>query len=53
MTGKHGLSIKKKKMTNKLRTAKRAMESEMLNLTLQDKIPCPEIRKRTKLIYNI
>ena len=37
-------------MTNKLRTAQRAMERKMLDLKLQDKIPCSEIRKRTKII---
>ena len=35
---------------NKLRTAQRAMERKMLDLKLQDKIPCSEIRKRTKII---
>ena len=39
-----------KQMTNKLRTAQGAMEREMLDLKLQDKIPCSEIRKRTKTI---
>ena len=29
-----------KQMTNKLRTAQRAMEKKMLHLKLQDKIPC-------------
>ena len=38
-----------KQMTNKLRTAQRAMERKMLDLKLQDKIPCSEIRKRTKI----
>ena len=33
-------------MTNKLRTAQRAMERKMLDLKLQDKIPCSEIRKK-------
>ena len=37
-------------LTNKLRTAQRAMERKMLGLTLQDKTPCSEIRKRTKII---
>ena len=37
-----------KQMTNKLRTAQRAMERKRLDLKLQDKIPCSEIRKRTK-----
>ena len=37
-------------MTNKLRTAQRAMERKMLDLKLKDKIPCSEIRKRTKVI---
>ena len=36
-------------MTNKLRTAQREMERKMLDLKLQDKIPCSEIRKRTKI----
>ena len=39
-----------KQMTNKLRTAQRAMEKKMLDLKLKDKIPCSEIRKRTKVI---
>ena len=39
-----------KQMTNKLRTAQRAMERKMLDLKLEDKIPCSEIRKRTKVI---
>ena len=39
-----------KEMTNKLRTAQRAMERKMLDLKLKDKIPCSEIRKRTKII---
>ena len=39
-----------KQMTNKLRTAQRAMERKMLDLKLKDKIPCVEIRKRTKII---
>ena len=34
----------------KLRTAQRAMERKMLDLKLKDKIPCSEIRKRTKII---
>ena len=37
-------------MTNKLRTSQRAMERKMLDRKLQDKIPCSEIRKRTKII---
>ena len=37
-----------KQMTNKLRTAQRAMERKMLDLKLQEKIPCSEIRKKTK-----
>ena len=37
-------------MTNKLRTAQRAVERKMLDLKLKDKIPCSEIRKRTKII---
>ena len=39
-----------KQMKNKLRTAQRAMERKMLDLKLQDKMPCSEIRKRTKII---
>ena len=39
-----------KQMTNKLRTTQTAMERKMLDLKLQDKIPCSEIRKRTKII---
>ena len=39
-----------KQLTNKLRTAQRAMERKMLDLKLKDKIPCSEIRKRTKII---
>ena len=39
-----------KYLTNNLRSAQRPMERKMLNLHLQDKIPCSEIRKRTKII---
>ena len=39
-----------KQMTNKLRTAQRAMERKILDLKLKDKIPCLEIRKRAKII---
>ena len=39
-----------KQMTNKLRTAQRAVERKMLDLKLRDKIPCSEIRKRAKII---
>ena len=39
-----------KQMTNKLRTAQRAKESKMLDLKLQGKIQCSEIRKETKII---
>ena len=39
-----------KQLTNKLRTTQRAMERKMLDLKLQDKIACSEIRTRTKLI---
>ena len=39
-----------KQMTNKLRTAQRAMERKMLDLKLQDKMSFSEIRKRTKII---
>ena len=38
-----------KQRTNKLRTPQRATERKMLDLKLQDKIPCSEIRKRTKI----
>ena len=48
MAAKHGLEIKQ--MTNKLRTAQRATERKMLDLKLQDTLPCSEIRKRTKII---
>ena len=37
-----------KQMTNKLGTAQRAMERKMLDLKLKDKIPCSEIRKKSK-----
>ena len=37
-----------KQMTNKLRTAQRAMDRKMLDLELQEKIPCSEIRKKNK-----
>ena len=43
---KHGLSI----TINKLRTTQSTMERKMFALKLQDKIPCSEIRKRTKII---
>ena len=39
-----------KQLTNKLRTVQRAMERKMLDLKLKDKMPCSEIRKRTKII---
>ena len=39
-----------RQLTNKLRTAHRAMERKMLGLKLQNKIPCSEIRKRTQII---
>ena len=39
-----------KQLANKPRTAQRAMERKMLDPKLQDKIPCSEIRKRTKTI---
>ena len=38
-----------KQLANKQRTAQRAKERKMLDLKLQDKIPCSEIRKRTKI----
>ena len=37
-------------LTNKLRTAQKATERKMLNLELQDKMPCSEVKKRTKVI---
>ena len=43
MAAKHGTM-------DKLRTAQTAMERTMLNLMFQDKIPCSEIKKRTKII---
>ena len=39
-----------RQLTNKPRTAQRAMERKMLNLKLRDKILCSEIRKRTQII---
>ena len=39
-----------KQLANKLTTAQRATERNMLNLELQDKISCSEIRKRTKIM---
>ena len=39
-----------KQLTNKPRTTQRAMGREKLGLKLQDKIPCSEIRNRTKII---
>ena len=39
-----------KQTINKLRIAQRAMERKILDLKLKDKIPCSEIRKRTKII---
>ena len=39
-----------KQMTNRLRTAQRAIKRKMLDLKLKDKITCSEIRKRTKII---
>ena len=41
-----------KQMTIKLRTAQRAMERKMIDLKLQDEIPCSAIRKRTDNCYN-
>ena len=38
-----------KQLTNKLRTAGRAMGRKRLGLMLQDKKKCSEIRKRTKI----
>ena len=38
-----------RQLTNKLKTAQRARERKLLNLKLGDKIPCSEIRKRTKM----
>ena len=37
-----------KQLTHKLRTTQRAMERKMLDLKLQDKIPCSEIRKEQR-----
>ena len=45
-----GGATKKGQLTNKLRSAQRAMERKMLGLKVQDKIPCSEIRKRTKIV---
>ena len=43
-----------KQLTNKLRgTTQRAVERKMLNFKLQDKVPCSEIRQRTKIIHII
>ena len=42
-----------KQLTNKLRTTQRAMGMKMLGLKLQDKIPCSEIRERTKIIDTV
>ena len=39
-----------KQLTNKLRTAQRAMERKMLGRKLHCKVPCSQIRKRTKMI---
>ena len=39
-----------KQLTNKLRTAQRAMKRKILGLKLQGKISCSEIRKRTMII---
>ena len=39
-----------KQLTNKLRIAQKAMERKMLDSKLQDKVPCSEIRKRTKML---
>ena len=38
-----------KQLTNKQRSAQRAMERDMLCVKLQDKIACSEIRKKTKI----
>ena len=38
----------KKQLTDKLRTSQKATESKMLKL--QDKVPCQEIRKITKIV---
>ena len=40
-------------LNKQLRTVQRAIERKMLNLKLQDKIPCSEIRKRTKIAGSI
>ena len=47
MAAKHGLN---KQTTNKMRTAQRAMKRKMLDPKLKYKIPCSEIKKRTKII---
>ena len=39
-----------KQPTSKLRTTQTTMERRMLDLKLQDKIHCSEIRKSTKII---
>ena len=39
-----------KQLTNKQRSAQRAMERNMLRAKLQDEIACSEIRERTKTI---
>ena len=41
--------VSKKQLINKLRAAQRAISMKMLGLNLQDKIPCSEIVKRTKI----
>ena len=38
-----------KNLASKLRVAQRAMERKMLNLKVKDKVPCKEIRERTRL----
>ena len=38
-----------KQLANKIETAQRAMERRMLNIKLQDRIPCKEIRAKTKI----
>ena len=37
-------------LITKLRTVQRAMETKMLNVKLQDKLPCADIRTRRKII---
>ena len=38
-----------KQLANKPRTTKRAMERNVLNIKLQDELPCSDTRKRPKM----